>query len=149
MKIAVEKLQEKEIVLHESIPARNWDLDSNDVKFIKDISLTGKFRKLGSEVVVDTETVVRRRITCSRCLEEAVQEVPYTFTLNFALGDIREFLEIDEAVREEILLRFPMKVLCRPDCKGMCPACGVNRNNEPCSCQTGVSHAAARHTDDT
>ena len=43
-------------------------------------------------------------------------------------------VEIDEIVNEIILSAFPQKVLCKPDCKGLCLICGKNLNHETCDC---------------
>jgi uncharacterized protein len=43
-------------------------------------------------------------------------------------------LDLGEVVREQILLALPLKPLCRPDCQGLCPRCGKNRNVSPCGC---------------
>ncbi len=47
-----------------------------------------------------------------------------------------ETLDLGELMREQFYLVLPMKPLCRPDCKGLCPVCGINRNRETCTCQT-------------
>ena len=43
-------------------------------------------------------------------------------------------IELEEVLREHILLTLPMQKLCREDCKGICPRCGQNRNAALCSC---------------
>ena len=43
-------------------------------------------------------------------------------------------LQLEDVLREQVLLAVPLKVVCRDDCKGLCPSCGVNRNAESCSC---------------
>jgi len=43
-------------------------------------------------------------------------------------------LDLGEIVREQLFLTLPMKRLCRQDCLGLCPACGGNRNVDPCDC---------------
>jgi DUF177 domain-containing protein len=43
-------------------------------------------------------------------------------------------LDLAPLVREDMLLSAPMRMLCRPDCKGLCPHCGANRNLESCTC---------------
>ena len=43
-------------------------------------------------------------------------------------------LDLGEVVREQILLGLPLKPLCRPDCQGLCPRCGKDRNLGPCGC---------------
>lgn len=43
-------------------------------------------------------------------------------------------LDAEALVQEEIMLNYPLQVLCREDCRGLCPQCGINRNEETCSC---------------
>jgi uncharacterized protein len=45
-----------------------------------------------------------------------------------------EILETDPILIEQLQLNIPMKPLCRPDCKGLCPVCGADRNVTACSC---------------
>jgi uncharacterized protein len=45
-------------------------------------------------------------------------------------------LDLRPMVTETLLLEAPGAPLCRPDCAGLCPACGVDRNVEACSCDT-------------
>ncbi len=47
-----------------------------------------------------------------------------------------EQIDLAQMVREQFQLSLPMKPLCRDDCDGLCPACGINRNRERCSCDT-------------
>ena len=46
-----------------------------------------------------------------------------------------EQIDVNELLREQFYLALPMKPLCRPDCKGLCPNCGTNLNVETCDCQ--------------
>ncbi len=45
-------------------------------------------------------------------------------------------IDLGLMMREQFYLALPMKPLCRPDCKGLCPVCGKNRNRETCSCES-------------
>ena len=45
-------------------------------------------------------------------------------------------MELDEVLREFVLLALPMQKLCSEGCKGICPVCGQNRNQQSCDCQT-------------
>ncbi|MCM8823761.1 MAG: DUF177 domain-containing protein [Candidatus Omnitrophica bacterium] len=123
------------IHLEEDIEAKEWDLDSFDIKFIKNIHLNFEFVRVGKEIVVKGKAITRRIITCSRCLEEKEEKVSYNIILSYNSSSIGDYLEIDNDVREEILLNFPMKVLCHNDCKGICPSCGVNLNYQVCKCK--------------
>jgi uncharacterized protein len=92
-------------------------------------------------------------MVCSRCLEEAELpvNVPFRYTLMPAVEDNREEVELteedleygvydgetidcDPLIYEQIVLQIPMKVLCRDDCRGLCPQCGANLNTGVCSC---------------
>jgi uncharacterized protein len=44
-------------------------------------------------------------------------------------------LALEDVLREQVLLSLPVRTLCKPDCKGLCPRCGANRNLQPCSCE--------------
>ncbi len=46
-----------------------------------------------------------------------------------------EVIEIDQLVAEQIFLALPVKVLCSEECKGICPGCGANLNDEKCKCK--------------
>jgi uncharacterized protein len=91
------------------------------------------------------------RHQCRRCLAEVERVLHEELTLVWAPPDeldeerdedaeIRRLelsqneLDLGEAIREELLLAAPSYVLCREDCRGLCPRCGVNRNEESCDC---------------
>jgi uncharacterized protein len=51
----------------------------------------------------------------------------------------QDSLLLEDVLREQVLLSLPVRTLCKPDCKGLCPRCGKNRNLEGCSCEEGSS----------
>jgi uncharacterized protein len=93
-------------------------------------------------------------LACARCLDPVVQKVTRDFELLYrpqgadagseelsvtaAEAEVGyyqgEGLLLEDVLREQVLLAVPIKVICRDDCKGLCPTCGVNRNIESCSC---------------
>lgn len=48
--------------------------------------------------------------------------------------DATNELDIREALRQNLITSLPMKPLCKPECAGICPDCGVNRNESQCHC---------------
>src|ERR1017187_9079230 len=56
-----------------------------------------------------------------------------------AQGEVVSFqhgvIDLGLPIRDEILLAVPMTAICRPDCAGICPVCGRNRNLTPCDCE--------------
>lgn len=105
------------------------------------------------EVDIEGQFSVHYHIPCSRCAEDVLQEfdVKIDHHIDFKMTNEERQLELDEMsfieesvldidklVYDELLLVFPMKVLCGDDCKGICPVCGVNCNQHPCDCDTSV-----------
>ncbi len=70
-------------------------------------------------------TVVTEGMVSEERLEETVDEY-------IVLNDGK--LEIDDAVREELLIDFPRKLLCSDDCEGLCPKCGKPKKEGDCGC---------------
>ena len=79
---------------------------------------------------------------CYRCLGDAVLELPisareYQATNPEGADELKTpYLENDQLdlgtwARDAIALELPDKILCRPDCAGLCPMCGKNLNDEP------------------
>jgi uncharacterized protein len=84
---------------------------------------------------------------CRRCLSDV--DVPLAVELSlifssdadtpegegcYPIPPRSQDLDLTDAVREELLLAMPQFVECRPDCRGLCPRCGANLNEGPCSC---------------
>lgn len=90
---------------------------------------------------------------CDRCLTEVPTRLTLQFdrtvySPDFSSGEDEERddlcfmegyeLDVETFVYNEILLNWPMKILCRPDCRGVCPVCGRNLNEGECGCDTFV-----------
>ncbi|HUO25100.1 MAG TPA: DUF177 domain-containing protein [Candidatus Aquilonibacter sp.] len=110
-------------------------------KVIKDIRLRGRL-------------AATLELTCARCLEPVRQDISREFELLYrprgsdagrdelsvtdAEAEIGyyqgEGLQLEDVLREQVLLAVPLKVICREDCRGLCPHCGKNLNQEQCSC---------------
>src|ERR1700752_1924408 len=95
-------------------------------------------------------------LQCARCLEPGTQEVKREFELLYrplgtdagrdelsvtdAEAEIGYYqgngLLLEDVLGEQVRLGLPLKVTCRADCKGLCPHCGKNLNQEQCSCST-------------
>lgn len=88
---------------------------------------------------------------CDRCLEPVTVEQSLDFDREVFEPDsefeydedeqlyLKGFdLDTDELIDDELIMGLPMKVLCKDDCKGLCPKCGSNRNKGECGCDTFV-----------
>lgn len=100
--------------------------------------------------------------TCSRCLKvvERERSIPLEFRFEpgldpwdegpgvYALDANQDELDAGPALREELLLALPDYPLCRPGCRGLCPQCGTDLNEDDCDCvePTGDSRWDALRT---
>lgn len=95
-------------------------------------------------------------VLCDRCLEPVEQNISDSFDLLYrpqgvdTIGDEvaitraeteigyyrGEGLLLEDVLKEQILLALPVKLVCRANCKGLCPHCGCNLNVERCDCIT-------------
>lgn len=111
-------------------------------------------QRQGADVVVTGSFRATARLQCGRCLEPLVTRVgpdvdlhlvpppsarheevelgPDDLEVDFYQGDT---LDLPRLLRSETDLALPMKPLCRPDCRGLCPVCGGNRNSTACRCE--------------
>jgi len=134
MKVKVEKIKNKAIKIEEEIPASSWGLDSSDITFVNSLLLKSKFFRVRDEIVAETLVTIHRDVICSRCLQQTRQTVEQSFTKSYKDSEVGECLEINDDIREDILLNFPMQALCKRDCKGICFRCGVDLNYQECGC---------------
>lgn len=72
-------------------------------------------------------TVVTEGMVSEEKLEESVDEY---------IVVVDSCVELDEAVKEELMLEFPKKLLCSEDCLGLCPKCGKPKKEGDCGCVT-------------
>ena len=90
--------------------------------------------KTGDDLTVNVHVEADRSFTCSKCLEEFNNVFEKDITLHYDIKGL-DSVTIDQDVRDELILDHPIRVLCRPDCRGLCPYCGVNLNEERCDCK--------------
>ena len=132
------------------------DFGSENMRQVGALDWTTTAKRAGDEVRITGTLNTTLEQMCSRCLEPARVSISKPFDLYFrerneAMFDEDEEVELDEedtrtafftgtklamgeVLREQVLLALPMKVLCRVDCKGLCPSCGTNLNSGSCSC---------------
>jgi uncharacterized protein len=118
------------------------------------VRFKGSVARMGHDLMLRGTAEGMLRATCSRCLAKFTQgfEVPVAarYVLEAAPGDSTEEdenvgesqlsydgIEIDlvPPVRNELILEAPVKPLCSLECRGLCPGCGVDLNEELCKCE--------------
>jgi uncharacterized protein len=119
-----------------------------DPKFDPDatVEVSLRLESLTDGIVVDGVLRAPWADSCRRCLAPAggdvVSEVGELFqhvvTDPDAFEIVGDQIDLGAMIRENILLDAPIAPLCRPDCAGLCPTCGIDLNTATCDCVTAV-----------
>ena len=143
--------REGALEIQAAIPPDDPSWDGTELRFSTPLSISGQARWLTSgEVLVRVSLRARLAQECRRCLDPVEIPVEAELVLLFAPpGGIEDQddevrllpqgmveLDLKEAIREEVILTQRPYALCRPDCRGLCPKCGANLNQETCQCSS-------------
>lgn len=157
MFISLHELELRNVRFHVDVPIGKIDFDSK-LNQASDLHAEGTASLLNhslAEIRVEGDLNVEADTVCDRCLEIVKFPIKSHFDLVYmpagesAVGeeeideaavDVGFYegsgLELNDVLREVVLLGVPMQIVCREACKGICPLCGHNRNQLDCDCQT-------------
>lgn len=148
----------RRIRLHDAFITPNYfksltfDIDLSGEELLKERNILGAQGTVTMEIrnTADIVTVrfwgeISYKTCCDRCLKELELAFPFDYRKDVRRDDADEtfdgiVLAADESfdyeqeVVTEVLISFPTKHLCDEDCKGLCPVCGCNWNEQKCSC---------------
>src|SRR5687767_720104 len=154
MRIELEKLQGgKGGFAHVYQPEELNPVDES-VRVTQPAEIKGNVKQAGHEVFVSGHVETRAQLECDRCLKLVELPVSADFALEYITGSDYESssaaalseeelavsvfdgesIDVDEIVKEQILLAVPARTLCREECKGICPECGTDLNARQCNC---------------
>ena len=133
MNIQIRRIRPEGMDLKESFSVEFIGLTKTDaMQFTSPFEVKAKVVRVENEVVADIMVKSSFESCCCRCLEDIKQDWATEFTLSFDAKAHTEFIEMDEDIRQEVILNLPVRILCRDDCKGMCIDCGINLNKKEC-----------------
>ena len=118
--------------------------------FAGPVNVDATLEKTGKQCFLHAQIQTRGSFTCDRCTAQFDLALSPEYRM-FYVSDETEaggfdpsevqvipaglpIIDLSEDVRQTVLLAVPLKLLCRPDCKGLCPRCGADLNSEPCTC---------------
>jgi uncharacterized protein len=123
------------------------------VSFRDLMSVKLTIQKVREEYYCQGYVVVPVEEECSRCLNMFNTELSGELSFVVKTGEGKALIsensgedvvhvkagelvvELNDLIRQALLLSLPLKPLCSPDCKGLCPSCGANLNEETCDCK--------------
>jgi uncharacterized protein len=117
-----------------------------------DVSVT--LKRIRETLYLEGDIRTETETDCSRCLEAARLPISAAFKYILTPAQVEhqeeekelgaedldficyqdDLIDLDPLIIEQVMLQIPMKVLCREDCRGLCPRCGINLNKDHCQC---------------
>lgn len=155
MDLNLEEALEAPVALSHRLEVPAGRLERPELLSLEPVSFTGTLQKADPGFVLTGDLEVAGQVACARCLAAVPfsrrGEVSWVFApahrrptdeeteLTASDLDVVWYddyvVPFDPLVEEQLQLELPMKPLCRPECRGLCSRCGVDRNQTPCDCR--------------
>jgi len=162
MFLSIKEMELRKVRFDETFQPGQIDFSGEDLTQSAPLRVTGSAELLahsGGEIRIQGKYTGELAAECDRCLAQTRFPLDSSFDLFYRpMSDIArdEEVEIDEGetelgfyegagmelediLREQVLLALPMQRVCREDCKGICPVCGKNRNETACDCKVDTA----------
>jgi uncharacterized protein len=160
MFLSVKEMEVRKVRFDETFPPGEIDFSGDQVNQASPLHAEGVAELLANtdgEIRIKGRLSVKMEAECDRCLARAQFPLDTAFDLFYrpseTLAAVEEVaidegeaemgfyvglgMELEDVLREQILLSLPMQRVCSAECKGICPVCGGNRNETLCDCRLG------------
>ena len=156
MFLSKQEMELRKLRFETAYPPGEIEFFDGQLRQASPLQVKGTAELLGAteEIRLQGHLTVRMESECDRCLETARFPIDIDFDLFYrpegtGIGSDEielepgeteiayysgEGLELNDILREQVLLALPMQRVCREDCKGICPVCGKDRNEADCGC---------------
>ncbi|MEA4882117.1 MAG: DUF177 domain-containing protein [Clostridia bacterium] len=123
------------------------DLQRSEIRFMEPLRFVGQATNTGQRIVITGYATGRGTATCDRCLGEFTMDFHVPFAESYYRRDEApsavdedegvydgEVIDIGPEVEKAILLSLPFRIVCKEECRGLCPTCGKDLNLGECGC---------------
>jgi uncharacterized protein len=159
MFLDIKELAVRKARISKIYPAGTIDFHTRDFRQLEPLTVGATAELVDGQIRIAGHLQTRIELVCSRCLEPVNEEINRDFDLFYrpVVSIAREEevhlkqddtevgffqgsgLFLADVLAEQVNLAIPMKVICRSDCRGLCPQCGANLNSEDCRCEIHTS----------
>lgn len=158
MFLDVKELAVRKARIRKTYPPGTLDFHTGEFQQVEPLEVRATAELVDGQIRIQGHLHTRLELLCARCLESVHEEIARDFDLfyrpmatltaeedrlkkdNFDIGFFPgDGLFLADVLVEQVNLAIPMKVICRSDCRGLCPQCGANLNSEECRCDSHVA----------
>jgi uncharacterized protein len=135
MKVPVDQIRPEGLTIEGVVDPQSLDCNTEIAGFHAPLKIKASLTRVNDVVNASLSVDGSLSMVCCRCLVEFTAEVARDFSVEYPLEKGERFIELDQDIRDYIMLDYPLKPLCKENCKGLCPRCGANLNDvTKCDC---------------
>ena len=163
MDILIEQIKEDGLVFKfeksaNTFPVLAEMVASGECEFAAPIRTALRALRIGDMVEINGDVETSVYLPCNRCLQSFETPLKSHFELTYMrrvadaiensesqeiklsseeMGIVYfqgEKINLKDTIQEQVVMAFPLRVLCKKNCKGLCPKCGADLNEDPCDC---------------
>lgn len=121
------------------------------VSFAAPVRVHLQVTNLEKSLLVHGQIQTEFNVVCGRCLDTFIYHLDLGYEDEWVASGLateefsetalifeKDEIDITDRIFEQIVLALPMRFICSPDCRGLCPVCGGNLNRMSCTCETEV-----------
>lgn len=156
MTIDLHRIEDEPVAFGCDVELEPERVDPDRVDGSVSVRLDGQVQPAGDVLAVVGRCSSTATLACSRCLAPVAWTASEEFALRYRVGRPTGFgdevelgkadldvvwapdgvLDLEQLAADQTLLNLPMRTVCRPDCAGLCPVCGADRNlPDACRCE--------------
>ncbi len=158
-KIFLNEIPVEGLVLAFSLPASEFGFQIENCDLTDEVSFKGSIHRFGERFILSGRIESYWAFQCDRCLKlfkcpmetpvlmHYVEQKDYSRAVSQAFQDsneepeeiVKDAINLLDALKEQLILHLPMKMLCSDSCKGLCSQCGQDLNKGDCECPPPVT----------
>lgn len=155
MFLDIKELAVRKVRIRKSYPPGSLDFHSGEFTQLGPLEVRATAELVEGQIRIHGHMDTQLEMVCARCLEPVTEDLSRDFDLFYSpLATVAREEEVRlkpadtelaffngdglflaDVLAEQVNLAIPMKVICRGDCRGLCPHCGMNLNAEECRCE--------------
>ena len=136
MKIELRQLSDyQDVIIQSEENPSALDLKTSGIAINGQVKVKAIVSKIENSLNLKINLQAKALGQCSRCLNDIVLPIAKDFRLNIAIDKSDTSIDINDDIRQEIILEYPDKPLCKDSCLGLCVNCGRNLNEGQCKCK--------------
>lgn len=135
MKVPVDQIRPEGLTIEGVIDPKGFDLNTEIAGFQSPVKIEAVLHRVNDVVNASLSVAGTLSMVCCRCLAEFTVGITRDFIVDYPLEKGMRVIDLDPDIRDYIMLDYPLKPLCKENCKGLCPRCGANLNDvTKCDC---------------